>query len=414
MTFTSVAALRSRPYSRAQGLSAAAARERWVQRRVWATWALLVLNVSPYTRTLTILPIPSAMGKAVTQGSLVLALLLALTVNRKITVRPSIFMFLVSLLCLEAVLTALFTAYPVGTGYRTVRFLEFAAVMWLLTPFMGRKDMLLLRCHLKTMVAVLCTVVAGLLISPGKVLGNRMAGILWPVPGTQVAHYAAVTLGMVAVLWFCRRMGTRTALILGPMSVILLLLSHTRTALFAGLAGILIAALSLITRAPRVRKFFFVVIIVGGTAWLSASSTIHSWIARGQENEQLTSLSGRAAYWGPLLAYPRNRFQEIFGFGLQNGTFGGLPIDSNWLSSYEDQGLWGVTVCVLILLFLYVSATFAPRGPQRALALFFTTYCLVASYTEDGFTAPTPYLLDLFIAASLLIPFGMIRGSGAD
>ena len=414
MTFTSVAALRSRPYSRAKGLSAASARERWVERRVLAAWALLVLNVLPYTRGLSVLPIPSLVGKAVTQGSLQVALLLALTVNRKITVRPSMFMFLVSLLCLETVLTALFTAYPVGTGYRTVRFLEFTAVIWLLTPFMGREDLLLLRCHLKTMVAVLGTVVVGLAISPGKALGNRMAGVLWPVPGTQVAHYAAVTLGIVAVLWFCRRMSTRTALILVPMSVIIIILTHTRTALIAGLAGILIASLSLITGAPRVRKFFAIVIIGGATAWLSASSAITSWMARGQGNEQLTSLSGRTGFWGPLLAYPRNMFQEIFGFGLGNGTFGGLPIDSNWMSSYQDQGLWGVTVCALILIFLFVSASFAPRGLQRALALFFTTYCLIASYTEDGFTAPTPYLLDLFVAASLLIPFGMIRGSGAD
>ena len=39
-----------------------------------------------------------------------------------------------------------------------------------------------------------------------------------------------------------------------------------------------------------------------------------------------------------------------------------------------------------------------------ALALFLVTYCLVASFTEVGFTGPSPYMLELALAASLLIP----------
>ena len=108
--------------------------------------------------------------------------------------------------------------------------------------------------------------------------------------------------------------------------------------------------------------------------------------------------------WGPLLASPRNKFQEIFGFGLSNVSFNGLPIDSNWLASYEEQGLFGVVLCATILVFLLATAYFQPRGVQRALALFLVTYCLVASFTEVGFTDVSPYLLDLSVAASLLVP----------
>jgi hypothetical protein len=57
-----------------------------------------------------------------------------------------------------------------------------------------------------------------------------------------------------------------------------------------------------------------------------------------------------------------------------------------------------------MLLFLLVSAYFQPRGIQRALALFLVTYCLVASFTEVGFTDVSPYLLELTLAASLLVP----------
>jgi hypothetical protein len=136
----------------------------------------------------------------------------------------------------------------------------------------------------------------------------------------------------------------------------------------------------------------------------TASSFLTTWLARGEGTQQLTSLTGRTNFWGPVLAFPRNKFQEIFGFGLSNGQFRGLPIDSNWLESYQEQGLFGVAVCATILIFLIVAAYFQPRGVQRALALFLVTYCLVASFTEVGITDVTPYLLDVTVAASLLLP----------
>jgi len=63
-------------------------RERSVQFRVGLTWALLVLNVLTfYPHTWSgqplILPIPSAIGKAITQGALPAALLMAVIVNRR-------------------------------------------------------------------------------------------------------------------------------------------------------------------------------------------------------------------------------------------------------------------------------------------------------------------------------------------
>ena len=57
-----------------------------------------------------------------------------------------------------------------------------------------------------------------------------------------------------------------------------------------------------------------------------------------------------------------------------------------------------------MLLFLLVTAFFQPAGVKRALALFLVTYSLVASFTQVGFTDATTYLLELTVAASLLIP----------
>jgi len=187
-----------------------------------------------------------------------------------------------------------------------------------------------------------------------------------------------------------------------------LALTHTRTALVAVVAGILVAALSLVVAKARVRKFFAVFGVVVSIAIIGLSSVLVTWLARGQGTAQLTDLTGRTKVWGPLLAFPRDRFQEILGFGLSNSSFEGLPIDSNWLASYQEQGLLGVVVCATMLIFLLVAAYFQPRGVQRALALFLVTYCLVASFTEVGFTDASMYLLDLYLAASLLVP--AVRG----
>jgi O-Antigen ligase len=192
---------------------------------------------------------------------------------------------------------------------------------------------------------------------------------------------------------------------------IILLLTHTRTALVAMVAGLLVAGLSLIAAKARVRKLFAASGAVAAIAIITLSGFLASWLSRGQGSSQLTNLTGRTAVWGPLLAFPRTKFQEIFGFGLSNDSFNGLPIDSNWLASYQAQGLFGVVVCAIILIFLLALAYFQPRGVQRALALFLVTYCLIASFTEVGFTGPSPYLLELTLAASLLVPSATMRNS---
>ena len=384
-----------------------AARERTIRRRVGVVWGLLMLNAIGYSGLL--LHVPSVFGKGITQAALPVALVVALTVNRKVMVRPNVFMCLATLLVLEAILTSLQPQY-FGSVYRTVRFAEFVAVLWLLTPWWGRRDLLLVRCHLTALVVILGSVLLGLFVAPGHARPEgRLSGALWVIPATQVAHYAAVTAGLVIVLWFCGHLGTRVTLLVVLVTIAMLLLTHTRTALIGMIAAILVAGLSLIIAKSRVRRLFAIAGAVTAVFIITLSSVITTWLARGEGANELTDLTGRTLVWGPLLNTPRDTFQEIFGFGLSNSSFNGLPIDSNWLSSYQNQGLFGVTVCAIMLLFLLVVAYFQPRGVERALALFLITYCLVASFTEDGFTDATPYLLELTLAASLFVRSWSVR-----
>jgi len=381
----------------------ATARERSMRRRVGVTWGLLLLNTLQYTGALV--HIPSAVGKAITQGALSLALLVALTLNRRVIIRPNVFLCLVSLLPIEAVITALQPQH-FGTIYRTFRLAEFVAVLWLLTPWWGRRDLLLVRYYLTALSVVLGTVVLGALLAPGRAFGQgRLTGVIWQIPPTQVAHYAAVITGPVVVFWLCGQLRGQVTLLILAATGSILILTHTRTALVAMTAGLLVAGLSLVVAKARVRRLFAIVGAVAAIAIMTLSGFITTWLARGEGTTELTNLTGRTKVWGPLLSFPRNKFQEIFGFGLSNGSFNGSSIDSNWLSSYQQQGLFGIAVCVAIVLFLLVTAYFQPRGLRRALALFLVTYCLVASFTEDGFTDATPYLLEVTLAASLLVPY---------
>jgi hypothetical protein len=397
----SAIAVRHRPDIASLGPSPVPTRS--VRRRVGAAWALLYFNTLTYFPG-SILHLPSYVGKAIAQGSLPLALLVALSVNPKIKLRTNVFLCLVCLLVVDGVLTAV-QLHRLGTMYRTFRFAEFVAGLWLLTPWWGRHDMFLLRCHLRCLYVTLGSVVLGLMISPGKALAGdgRLSGVIWPMGATQVAQYGAVAAGLTVVLWLTRLISGRAALTGVIFDIAIVILTHTRTALVGLLAGILVAGMSLFAVNARVRKFFATSVVIVSVGVMTAAGFVTTWLARGENTQGLTTLTGRTNFWALVLNTPRTRFQEIFGFGLSNASINGLPIDSNWLSAYQQEGLFGVTVGAGIMAFLLVTAFFQPPGVRRALALFLLTYCLLASFTEDAFTGVSTYLLHLVVAASLLI-----------
>ena len=408
----SVTALRGRPGT--VPLDPAAARDRSARRRVSAAWGLLFLNTLTFVPGTAILHIPGFVGKGMTQGALPLAILLALTVNPKVKVRSNLFLCLVSLLAVDTLITSTQSLH-IGPLYRTFRFCEFVVALWLLTPWWGRRDMLLFRCHLRWLFVALGTVLLGLLVAPGHALAyqGRLSGVIWPMYPTQVAQYAAVAAGSTVLLWFARLLSGRVTLAAVTFAVAILLLTHTRTALLGLVPGILVAGLSLFTINSRVRKFFAAGTVAVSIGIMTVAGAVTTWLARGENAQGVATLTGRTNFWALVLSQPRTGFEEIFGFGLSNASVNGLPIDSNWLASYMMEGTLGVAVCAMMLVCLFVTAFLQPRGIRRALALFLLTYCTLASFTEVGFTDASTYLLDLTVAASLLaMPFMERRAAG--
>jgi len=401
----SVTALRRYPRALTQDLPEV--RERTVRRRLKIAYSLLCFNTLTFTAGYSVIPFPGKVGKGIAQAALPIALLVLLTINPKLKFRPNVYLCLVSLLAVDASVTA-FASRHLGATFRTFRLAEFVAALWLLTPWWGRRDMLLFRCHLGFLYGIIGSVFLGILVSPHRAFGyqGRLTGALWPVFPTGIAQWAAVAAGLTVLLWLCRQVSGRLALTGVVFAVTALILTHTRTALVAGVAGLLVAGLSLFMENARVRKFFGAAVVAVSVAVMTLAGVITTWLARGQGTAGLTTLTGRTNFWGLVLNVQRSRFEEIFGFGLSNASVNGLPIDSNWLSSYMQEGLLGVVVCALIVVYLLAACFYQPPGMRRALALFLVTYVLIASFTEDAFTDASMYMLHLTVAASLLVATG--------
>jgi hypothetical protein len=367
----------------------------------WA-WAALLINGLAFLGP-SIVPVPGVLGRVVAQGALPMAILLALLANRHGLMMPNLFLLILTSMAVVALMVSIHNEFVIGSTYRAVRFLGFVTVLWLLTPWWSRHDMTLLRVHRMCLGWLLGSVVLGLMLRPGLALSfdGRLSGIIWPIPAPQVGHYSAVMLGTSIVLWMCRVVSGRSAILWISISTTTLLMSHTRTALVALVAGLACALTSLFLSQSRVRRTFLLGVIAAGILALFASE-IRAWLLRGQSAEEASQLTGRTKVWTEVLHAHRPLIHELFGSGLSNLSWNGLPIDSTWVGTYLDQGIFGVTLVAGMLVLLLLGSLSRSGGAARAVALFLIVYCIFASVTETGLGAPSPYLLDLTVAASLL------------
>lgn len=369
-------------------------------------WGALLLNVLTPSSNPTLVPIPQPINQAVAQGSLLLALVLALLANPRIVIRPSAFLVFLSLMAVMALAVSIHSEFLVGSTYRSMRLIAFVACLWLLTPWWGRRDLVLLRAHRFWLWGALSTVVVGAVVAPGKAFASegRLAGTVWPMPSPQVAHYAAVLLGTSVILWMCRLIGGSHALLGIVVSVAVLIGTHTRTALLAMVLGFAIASASLFLGHARVRRTSVSGVVFAVVAGTLFAPELLAWAARGQSAQDTAQLTGRTKVWSASLDQARSGWQELFGDGLSNKSFNGLPVDSNWIATYLDLGWFGIVVQVAFFLLLLGMAVTHVRGARRALALFLIVYGIVASVTEVGTADASIYILDLVVAAALLVP----------
>ena len=375
--------------------------------RVLAAWSALFLNVLAFSGVATLAAHPRPSGPADHAGGAPASVVLALWANPRGLMRPNAYVVLLSVLCLLALMVSLHNSFLLGSTYRALRFAGFVAVLWLLSPHWGRRDLVLLRCHRICLSVVLASVVVGGLVAPGLAFSfeGRLAGVIWPVFPTQVAHYASVLLGTTVVLWMCRVIGGRNAAFtVGVTAARACRHSHTyRSARGRCRARVrhrqpparpLAGAPDLAARRPARRGRSRGVRLRADV--LAVARAEHGRGCRADRPDQ--RLVGRPGA-------SRGRWtRRSSGRGCPTCPSTGWPIDSNWIGTYLDLGLVGVGIEVLILVgLLLVTALTRPSGPGRAVAIFLVVYCIFSSITETGMSGPSAYLLDLAVASASLV-----------
>ncbi|MEU9112361.1 O-antigen ligase domain-containing protein [Streptomyces sp. NPDC048483] len=372
---------------------------------VGTAWGLLILNTLGSAGAVTIIPLPRSLIQMVTMGALVAAFALALAVNLRLRIRASAFVLLLTLLLVPSLISSVDLESGFGALFRCGRLALFVGTLWLLSRWWDG-GLTFVRHHIRMYFAVLGSVAAGLVISPGAALpelyGGRLVGALWPLTPPQIGQYAAVIIGLTVLLVLGRRADRVSAAVIIVPSLVLLALTHTRTATLGLFIGLAPAIGSLLLTSAAARRFFTWTVLCATVAAVGFGSALQAWFLRGQSEENFSNLTGRAKVWDALLAAPRTTTEQLFGMGLGDKSFGGLPIDNSWLAVYQEQGLTGAAIVAAIIIALGGVALLRPPSLPRACAIFLVSYCATASYTEAGLGDASPYLLHLAVAASLL------------
>jgi len=383
----------------------AAVRPAGTPKVVGMVWVLLGLNTLGSAGAKTIVPLPRSLIQMVTMGALVAAFTLALALNLRLRVRAGSFVFLLTLLLVPSVISSANLEVGFGALFRCTRLALFVGTLWLLSRWWDG-GLTFVRHHIRMYFAVLGSVAVGLVISPGTALpeyyGGRLVGALWPLTPPQIGQYAAVIIGLTVLLLLGRRTDKAGATVIIVSSLVLLALTHTRTATIGLIIALTLAVGSLILTSAAARRFFTWAVLSATVAAVVFSSALRAWFLRGQDQENFSNLTGRAKVWDALLAEDRTTAEKWFGVGLGDKSFGGLPIDNSWLAVYHEQGLIGITIVATLVAVLGAVALLRPPSLQRACAIFLISYCGISSYTEAGLGDASPYLLHLALAAALL------------
>ncbi|GGY44225.1 O-antigen ligase domain-containing protein [Streptomyces tanashiensis] len=372
---------------------------------VGIAWALLGLNTLGSAGAKTVIPLPRSLIQMATMGALVVAFALALALNLRLRIRPSAFVFLLTLLLVPSLISSVQPDVGLGALFRCGRLALFVSTLWLLSRWWDG-SLTFVRYHIRMYFAVLVLVAVGLVVAPGTAMpeyyGERLVGALWPLTPPQIGQYAAVVIGLTVLLLLGRRTtGAGAAMLIVP-SFVLLAMTHTRTATLGLLIGLALAIGSLILTSAAARRFFAWAVLCAAVAAVVFSSALRAWFLRGQSQENFANLTGRAKVWDALLSAPRTTGEKVFGTGLGDKSFDGLPIDNSWLAVYDEQGLIGVTIVAAMIIVIGGVALLRPPSLPRACAIFLISYCALSSYTEVGLGDASAYLLHLALAASLL------------
>lgn len=372
------------------------------RRRFTIIWTLLLFSSLPYSADDRLFFVPGRIEQLGTAVALGVALLMAIALNRRLRVGDIAPIALYALIPLLALIPPLSGQTGIGSLLRAGRFGVALAVLVLISPLWTIERGLALGAHLRAMRWILVALLIQLPLLPfddGRLISNLPA-----LTAPAVGQYAAMVAGLTLLLALGERIANRTAVFWVPVALTLLLMSKTRTAMVGLLAGLVVALLGLAGSSRRARLSLVGLLLVAPIAFMTLKPAADAWFTRGQDQENLTTLTGRTKAWDKVHAYPRDEYTELIGIGLTDKSIDGLPIDNGYLAVYHETGFIGLAIIASVFLLILVRALIQPPGLHRAIALFLLAYCATASYTETGIGDMSSYVLHLVVAAVLVAP----------
>ncbi len=193
------------------------------------------------------------------------------------------------------------------------------------------------------------------------------------------------------------------------LGVAALLLSKTRTPLIAGAVALGVAIVLLAVSHSRAREVVVTLVLLGPALYLVMEPAVGAFLSRGQNDELLSTLTGRTLAWARVHTFPRTGFQELFGIGYGDKSIDGLPIDNGYLATYHEAGKIGLVIVCTAMAVILLRAFSYPKAANRALSICLLTFVAVASYTETGIGDMSAYVMHILLAGILLTPLTLAQ-----
>jgi O-antigen ligase len=297
---------------------------------------------------------------------------------------------------------------PVGTLLRVGRFGLAIAIPILLWRWLAGRSHLFLSAHRTAHLLMGLLVLAGIAVAPGSAwtAAGRLQGIFLPMLPPRVGEIGAILVGLTATALTFRKVRGLPAGIFITLGLMLLILSRTRTAAVALLAGLIVAFC--LTRRHRLGRRALRTILLLVLLAIPLLAPIQAWVVRGQGTEQLSSFTGRTHAWSAVVEQQASWRTVVLGHGLGNkaillrrgeGDLDVMAIDNGWLTLFWETGLLGVGLVLSAVVAAIAGVLRAPTPYVRAATGFLVTYVAIASFTETGLSDLSAQTLHILVAA---------------
>jgi len=354
--------------------------------------------------------LPPRVEQLGTAIAVILAFWLALKLNPRLKLRGSWPVWLYALLPILALMPVLSgSAGGLGTVARASRFLFALLALALLSPVWRSDPWVIVNAHARALRLCVGAALISLCVGLGQNGEGRLISQVPALQPPQIGQFAGVLVGMTAIQTLSRSPRMPRCLLWMALGMAALLLSKTRTPLIAGAVALGLAILLLAVSHSRARELVVSLVLLGPALFLVMEPAVEAFLSRGQNDELLSTLTGRTKAWARVHTFPRTGFQELFGIGYGDKSIDGLPIDNGYLATYHEAGKIGLVIVCTAIAVILLRAFAYPKAANRALSIFLLAFVVVASYTETGIGDMSAYVMHILLAGILLTPLTLAQ-----